>query len=450
MQKFFNEKITSRDIEKFLKDKNKTQITSGSGLLLIKTTSNSASWQYRYKVKGKRFVYTIGTLNDVDLPTAQAKHKELWKEVANGVNVAVEKQNAKRKATGNEIIENHTISTLAKFYIKNSKRLTKDSPTAKAEKSLIERAFIKAKDDEFINDKDKGKKLFNAPSIATANGKKISISKFLQLPAKDINEIEILNFVENVKYKTPKRQIAKLLLAIFKKAITYKQTTKIIENPAQIIKSGEIEFAKPTPRDRIITDAELIELFKLLNKSKNQTLATAMKLLFMLGVRKNELLKAEWSEFDFENAVWQLPAERSKNGKSIKIPLSNQVIDLLKSLPKNRSKFIFRSFNKNNNSPIDASTLNVYINNLIKNNSIIKESITPHDTRRYVRTTLSQILDGDIVSKQYIAERVLNHDLKLPGVSQKILKTYLIDDFFKERKSALNKLADYITSITNE
>ena len=87
---------------------------------------------------------------------------------------------------------------------------------------------------------------------------------------------------------------------------------------------------------------------------------------------------------------------------------------------------------------------------MIKNNSIIKESITPHDTRRYVRTTLSQILDGDIVSKQYIAERVLNHDLKLPGVSQKILKTYLIDDFFKERKSALNKLADYITSITNE
>ena len=48
MQKFFNEKITTRDISKFLKDKKKTQITSGSGLLLIKTTANSASWQYRY------------------------------------------------------------------------------------------------------------------------------------------------------------------------------------------------------------------------------------------------------------------------------------------------------------------------------------------------------------------------------------------------------------------
>ena len=44
---------------------------------------------------------------------------------------------------------------------------------------------------------------------------------------------------------------------------------------------------------------------------------TATKLLFMLGVRKNELLKATWSEFDLNNAVWTLPAERCKNKKSI-------------------------------------------------------------------------------------------------------------------------------------
>ena len=95
MRKFFNEKITSRDIEKFLKDKKKTQITSGSGLLLIKTTANSASWQYRYLFNGKKFVYSLGSFADVDLPTAQAKHKELWQKVANGVNVAAEKQQLK-------------------------------------------------------------------------------------------------------------------------------------------------------------------------------------------------------------------------------------------------------------------------------------------------------------------------------------------------------------------
>ena len=126
------------------------------------------------------------------------------------------------------------------------------------------------------------------------------------------------------------------------------------------------------------------------------------------------------------------------------------MITLLKTLQQSRSKFVFRSFNKNNNSSINASTLNVYLNNLIKNNAIIKGKITPHDTRRFVRTTLNKILDGNIVEKQFICERVLNHSLMLQGVNAKILNTYLIDDFFAERKSALNKLADYISKITAE
>ena len=86
----------------------------------------------------------------------------------------------------------------------------------------------------------------------------------------------------------------------------------------------------------------------------------------------------------------------------------------------------------------------------MKNNSIIKESITPHDTRRYVRTTLNKILDGDVLEKQFVAERCLNHSLQLQGVNTQILNTYLIDDFFVERKNALEKLADYISNITEE
>ena len=437
MRKFFNEKITSRDIEKFLKNKIKTQISAGSGLLLIKTTANSASWQYRYLFNGKKFVYSLGSFADVDLPTAQAKHKELWQKVANGVNVAVEKQ--KTKTSTADFVENYTISTLADFYIKNSKKFNNATKTAASEKSLIKRAFL-----------EPDARLFNETSISNSYGKKITISKFLKLPANDINEIEIKNFVENIKNRTTKPRVAKLLFAIYEKAKLYKTTTKISNNPAEIIKSGEIEFEASKPRDRIVSDAELKELFNLLNKSKNQILATATKLLFMLGVRKNELLQATWNEFDFENSFWTLPAERSKNGKAIKIPLSQPVITLLKTLQQSRSKFVFRSFNKNNNSAINASTLNVYLNNLIKHNSIIKGKITPHDTRRFVRTTLNKILDGNIVEKQFICERVLNHSLMLQGVNAKILNTYLIDDFFAERKSALNKLADYISKITAE
>lgn len=440
MRKFFNEKINTRDIQNFLNDTTKTQISAGTGLLLIKTTSNSASWQYRYKVKGKRFVYTIGTLNDVDLPTAQAKHKELWKEVANGVNVAVEKQKTKGKVKSNTAI--FSLSKLAQFFIKHSENLKSDSNYSKNTISLIQRFLIDPKFD-----------LFKSKNIENAFNEKISVENFLKSPASEITEIDIKNYLNNIKHKTTKQKIANLLLAIYKKAITYKQTTKITTNPAEIVKNKtEIKFAK-SERSRLVSDVELKELFNLLSNSKNQTLATATKLLFMLGVRKNELLKAEWSEFDLNNAVWTLPAEKSKNKKSIKIPLSQPVIKLLKSLKNNQnnqSKFVFNSFHKNNTGAISSAILNIYICNLINNNSIIKENITPHDARRYVRTTLNKILDGNATEKQFICERVLNHSLQLQGVNTQILNTYLIDDFFDERKNALEKLADYITSITNE
>ena len=440
MRKFFNEKINTRDISKFLNDTTKTQITAGSGLLLIKTTSNSASWQYRYKVKGKRFVYTIGTLNDVDLPTAQAKHKELWKEVANGVNVAVEKQNAKGKLKTNTAI--FSLSKLAQFFIKHSENLQADTNHSKNTISLIQRFLIDPKCN-----------LFKSKNIENAFNEKISVENFANSPASEITEIDIKNFLNNIKHKTTKQKIANLLLAIFKKATLYKTTTKITKNPAEIIKEkSEIKFEK-SQRNRIVSNAELKELFNLLNKSKNQTLATATKLLFMLGVRKNELLKAKWSEFNFENNFWTLPAERSKNKKSIKIPLSQPVIKLLKSLQNNQnnqSKFVFNSFHKNNTGAISSAILNIYICDLIKHNEIIKENITPHDTRRFVRTTLNKILDGNATEKQFICERVLNHSLQLQGVNTQILNTYLIDDFFAERKNALEKLADYISNITEE
>lgn len=440
MRKFFNEKITTRDIQNFLNDTTKTQISAGTGLLLIKTTSNSASWQYRYKVKGKRFVYTIGTLNDVDLPTAQAKHKELWKEVANGVNVAVEKQNAKGKLKTNTAI--FSLSKLAQFFIKHSENLQADTNYSKNTISLIQRFLIDPKCN-----------LFKSKNIENAFNEKISVENFANSPASEITEIDIKNFLNNIKHKTTKQKIANLLLAIYKKAITYKQTTKITKNPAEIVKNKtEIRFAK-SERSRLVSDAELKELFNLLNNSKNQTLATATKLLFMLGVRKNELLKAEWREFDLNNAVWTLPAERCKNKKSIKIPLSQPVIKLLKSLQNNQnnqSKFVFNSFHKNNTGAISSAILNIYICDLIKHNEIIKENITPHDTRRFVRTTLNKILDGNATEKQFICERVLNHSLQLQGVNTQILNTYLIDDFFAERKNALEKLADYISNITEE
>ncbi|MDY6886619.1 MAG: tyrosine-type recombinase/integrase [Pseudomonadota bacterium] len=45
--------------------------------------------------------------------------------------------------------------------------------------------------------------------------------------------------------------------------------------------------------------------------------------------RPSEAACAKWSEIDFENAIWTIPAERMKARKEHKIPLTKQSLHLL-------------------------------------------------------------------------------------------------------------------------
>ncbi|MCV5390078.1 tyrosine-type recombinase/integrase, partial [Escherichia coli] len=55
----------------------------------------------------------------------------------------------------------------------------------------------------------------------------------------------------------------------------------------------------------------------------------ATKLLMITGVRTIELRAALWQEFDLDNAIWEIPAERMKMRRSHLVPLSAQALDLL-------------------------------------------------------------------------------------------------------------------------
>lgn len=57
--------------------------------------------------------------------------------------------------------------------------------------------------------------------------------------------------------------------------------------------------------------------------------ARAMEFIVLSACRVSEAGEAAWSEFDFQARVWTIPAERSKSGKTHRIPLSDEAIALL-------------------------------------------------------------------------------------------------------------------------
>jgi integrase len=60
--------------------------------------------------------------------------------------------------------------------------------------------------------------------------------------------------------------------------------------------------------------------------------ALALEFCILTATRSNEILKAEWTEFDLKKAVWTIPAHRMKAGYEHRIPLSTRAVAILKAL----------------------------------------------------------------------------------------------------------------------
>jgi integrase len=55
----------------------------------------------------------------------------------------------------------------------------------------------------------------------------------------------------------------------------------------------------------------------------------ALKFVILTAVRRKEALGARWSEFDLENRVWVVPAERMKMERDHAVPLTDAMIACL-------------------------------------------------------------------------------------------------------------------------
>jgi integrase len=169
---------------------------------------------------------------------------------------------------------------------------------------------------------------------------------------------------------------------------------------------------KETPRDRVLSAVE-IELFwnGLPGTGMSEGSRLALKLLLVTAQRRSEVVLATWSEFDFEEMVWSISSERSKNGIANRVPLSPLAVDLLKQIKalSGDSDYLFPS-PRNKGQPVVA----VSLSHAVKNNLAAWKvaPFTPHDLRRSAASELAQLGISRLV-----IEKILNHkDKGIAGV----------------------------------
>ncbi len=180
------------------------------------------------------------------------------------------------------------------------------------------------------------------------------------------------------------------------------------------------------PRQRVLREQEL-QLIWRATESGHYPNHAFVRLLLLLGVRRSELARATWDEFDLNRAGWVIPAGRTKNAESHLVPLSPLAIEMLRALPRLSSGFVFTA---RGTKPLnDFSTVKRLLDRRIAelNGGAPIEPWTFHDARRTFRTGLSTLGIAP-----HIAELCIGH--KQRG----IIGVYDLHRFDAEKRHAFN------------
>jgi integrase len=83
-------------------------------------------------------------------------------------------------------------------------------------------------------------------------------------------------------------------------------------------------------------------------RQERSTGAVALEFCILTACRSGEVLGAQWSEFDFENKLWTIPAERTKQRREHLVPLSDRAMEILtlQKQYRNGSDFVFTGYNR--------------------------------------------------------------------------------------------------------
>jgi integrase len=253
------------------------------------------------------------------------------------------------------------------------------------------------------------------------------IPHFGSVRAKEITRANVVELVDKIAARAPimSNRTLDLLRRIFKWGI---EKDIVAASPCYPIRKRGNEKA----RDRVLNDSEIKRVWAEFNKASEGTKAQRKRRLLTSGSLKLRLITAqrgaevqgmEWTDLDLENAMWTIPAEKSKNGLRHRVPLSAialRVISEMKSITANRpSRYVFPS--PKGNGPI-ANVQKA----LQRINRATEIDFCGHDLRR---TAASQMTSFGI--PRLTVGKILNH--VEPGVT----KVYDRHSYDKEKREAL-------------
>ena len=380
------------------------RLNDGNGLHIRQALTGRKTWYQDYTFQGKRNSISLGHFPELELSEARDKSVEVRRLVAQGINPAVARKEAKQFSV--DLTHPQAFQTIAErwFAIQAA-----EWSQGHAEKTAVRLAA----------------------HVYPALGNRV---------IRTVETKEVTALVEAL-CEAGTIDTAKRVLSICRRVCDYAVAKGwATSNPCHAVK--EVIPAKVTVHHAAVTTPkDLRELLHRISRLRAKfVVQCAVKLTMLALLRSAELRLATWKEIDLDGKVWVIPATRMKSDPDRKandgphtVPLSSQAVAILRELKQvtGHLQYVFAGQGYKNPT-ISGNT----INNALRRSGIsTSEEQTAHGFRATARTMLVEQLKFEADW----AELQLDHVVKDANG-----EAYNRTQMLPERALMMQKWADYL------
>ncbi|CAM3277046.1 integrase [Xenorhabdus nematophila ATCC 19061] len=385
-------KLTARQVDTAKPKEKPYKLADGGGLYLLVNPNGARYWRLKYRIAGKEKLLALGVYPDISLAEARTKRNEARRTLSDG-NDPIEEKKAEKAAKAFAV--SNSFESIAIEWHEHKR--------PNWSKGYAEDILEYLKKDIF-------------PYIGKRAVTEIKPAEMLAV----LRKMEQRGVLDKLK-KT--RQACRQIF-----------TYAVITGRAEFNPVTDLASALKTPKQKhfphLLADQMNEFLIALAGYSGSEVTQSATRLLMLTGVRTIELRESEWTEFDFDKDIWQIPAERMKMRRPHIVPLSNQVKAILIKLHSitGRGKYVFPGRNDAGKPMSEAA-----INQVIK-----RIGYDGRATGHGFRHTMSTILHEQGYNTAWIETQLAHVD------KNSIRGTYNHAQYLEGRREMLQWYADHM------
>lgn len=368
------------------------------GLYLLVMPTGGRLWRFNYRFEGKQKTLAFGNYPDLPLAKARAMRATAREALAEGHDPAQVRKDKQREAQARS---NETFQAISEEWLGKLETDGRSSATMTKMRWLLD---------------------FARPDIG-------------ERPITELTAPELLDVLRKIELRG-RHETANRLRSTFGTIFRY----AIATGRAQYDVSANLKGALVTPKTThraAITDPDILGgLLRAIDAYDGQpAIRLALCMAPHVFVRPGELRSAEWSEFNLERRIWTIPAEKTKMRRLHRVPLTDQVVDILMELnPLTGSGRYLLPSVRSADRPISDNTLNAAMRRM----GYGKDEVTAHG----FRATASTLLNESKHWHQDAIERQLGH-----LEANEVRRAYARGEHWDERVRMMAYWSTYLVSL---